>query len=88
MRVIVLYRPNSDHERMVLDYARDYKMLKGDRDLELVSLDTREGADMAKLYGIMQYPAVLAMSNDGQMQQLWQGESLPLLNEVDYFAHS
>jgi hypothetical protein len=85
MKVIVLYRPNSEQEGKAKDLARDYKQLKN-RDLELVSLDTVEGDDMAKLYDITQYPAIVALKEDGQLQKLWQGESWPQMNELDYYA--
>jgi hypothetical protein len=84
MKVVVLYRPKSEQEGKVLDYARNYKMLKN-RDLKLVSLDTVEGDTFAKLYDITQYPAFLAIQNDGQLEQLWQGENSPLMNELDYY---
>lgn len=86
MSVLILYRPNSEHERRVLDYARDVKRTTG-HDLELVSLDSREGADQAKLYDATRYPAVLALRDDGEMLQLWQDELLPTINEVSaYFS--
>jgi hypothetical protein len=85
MKVIVLYRPKTEQEGRALDYARDYKQLKN-RELELLSLDTIEGDDMAKLYDITQYPAVVAIKDDGQLEQMWQGANLPLMNELDYYT--
>jgi len=85
MKAMILYRPNSEHERKVLDYKRDFEYQTG-RTVELISLDTREGADFAKIYDITQYPAVVGMADDGQMQRLWQGESMPLINELTLYA--
>ena len=87
MRVAVLYHPKSEHEGRVLDYARDYKALHRDqqREMELISLETKEGAEMAKLYDVVRYPAVLAIAKDGSLQKLWQDEYLPLLRELDYY---
>ena len=88
MKVVVLYHPNSEHERRVIDYARDFKMFKGgDREFELVSLETVAGAHMAKLYDITSYPAVLAVTNDGVMQKAWQ-DDFPLMNELDFYMQS
>jgi hypothetical protein len=81
MKILVLYRPETDHERTVLDYQRDFKYRTG-QDLELVSLDTIEGADMAKLYDVTNYPAIIAVTDDGILKQVWQGEVLPLMNDV------
>ena len=85
MRVAVLYRSNSEHERIIREYDREYERRTG-RSLRLYDLNTRDGAAMASLYDITQYPAVLAMSDDGQVLQMWQGENLPLMNEVMYYA--
>jgi hypothetical protein len=85
MRVAVLYRSNSEHERIVLDYDREFEHRTG-RSLKLYDVNSREGAAMASLYDVMQYPAVLAMSDDGQILQMWQGSNLPLMNEVTYYS--
>jgi hypothetical protein len=85
MRVCIIYQPNSEHERSVLDFVRDFK-LAGHGELELISLDTISGSEIAKLYGIMSYPAVMAISHDGQLQKLWDGEMLPLMSEVAYYS--
>ncbi len=89
MRVVVLYHPKSEHGGKVEDYARDYKNLHRDehRELELLSLETREGADLAKLYDVVRYPAVLALADDGHLQNGWQGGELPLLRDLDYYYH-
>jgi hypothetical protein len=84
MKVVVLYRPKTEHEGKVQDFARDYKQLKN-RELKLLSLDTLEGDNLAKLYDIVQYPAFLAIKDDGQLEQMWQGDSMPLMNELDYY---
>jgi hypothetical protein len=34
----------------------------------------------------VQYPAVIVLKDDGQMQSMWQGEQLPLMREVAGFA--
>jgi len=81
MRVVVLYRPNSEFSRLVEEYARDFERQRG-KTIELISLDTVQGSDMARLYGIVQYPALLTLRDDGQVLKDWQGERLPLMQEV------
>lgn len=81
MRVVALYRPQSEFARVVEEYARDFERQRG-KVIELVSLDTVEGSDMARLYGINQYPALLAIRDDGQLLKDWQGERFPLMDEV------
>jgi hypothetical protein len=84
MKVAVLYRSNSEQERVVLEFEHDYQKQTG-RSLSLYDLNTQDGWNLAKLYDITMYPAVVATSDDGQMLQMWQGENLPLLNEVMYY---
>lgn len=81
MKVIALYRPSSEHARSVEEYARDFERQRG-KEIELLSLDTVEGAEKANLYGIMQYPALLAIRDDGQLLKDWQGARMPLMDEV------
>ena len=82
MRIVILYRPNSEFSRITEQYVRDFKRSQNG-DIDLVSLDTREGADMARLYDIVQYPAVLAINQrDNSLARYWQGEKLPLMTEV------
>lgn len=84
MNVVVLYHPNSEHERRVTDFERDLTRQTA-KVVELLSLETVEGAEMAKLYDVVQYPAVLARADNGTLLKLWQGD-LPLINEVSYYA--
>lgn len=81
MKTIVLYHPKSEHGRRVEEYARDF----GRRDshaIELLSLETREGATTASLYDIVRYPAILVVDESGHLHKDWQGSELPLMDEV------
>lgn len=66
---------------MVEDYARDFEHSRG-RKVDLVSLETREGAATASLYDVVNYPALMVLGDDGQVQKLWEGDKLPLMDEV------
>src|SRR3989344_9303588 len=85
MKVIVLFRPNSEHSGLIEDYARDFERFKAKK-LQLISLNTIEGDDMARLYDVTQYPAFLAIADSGTMQRLWQGNPMPLMDELDYYT--
>lgn len=63
------------------EYAREFKQRHG-VEIELLSLETREGAYMAKLYDIVRYPAVLATDDNAALMKNWQDDHLPLMNEV------
>ncbi len=86
MKVVILYRPDSEGARIVEDFAHEFARRYEDRKLELVSVDTRDGSATATLYDVMKCPAVLALTDDGQVLHEWQGDSMPLLNEVSYYA--
>lgn len=88
MKLVILYRPNSDHARRVEEFVHEFKRRDPTRQAELVSLDTREGANLAKLYDVTRYPALLALSNNGQLLQWWQGDQLPLMDEVVAYVGS
>lgn len=85
MRIVILYHPQSDHIGLVDGYVQDFKRFKG-RDIERISLETVEGADMAKLYDIVRYPALLVIGPEGSLIQQWQGTLLPLMDQLSYYA--
>lgn len=88
MKVLILYRPNSEHEREVDDFARDFKREHdAGKKLELLSVDTRDGAATANIYDVLQFPAVLALADDGSVLQSWAGTPLPLMNDVAGYMH-
>jgi hypothetical protein len=84
MKLLILYRPNSEHATRVETYVRDFEHQHdmGSKGIELVSVDTREGAATASLYDIWQFPAFLAIDVDGRILNIWQGDQLPLMDEV------
>lgn len=86
MKVLILYRPNSEHARSVEEYVRDFKRQEPDRRIETVSLDTPDGANKARIYDIVAYPAFIALKDDGQLLKSWQGEQWPLMNELAFYA--
>jgi hypothetical protein len=88
MRVVVIYRPNSENARQVEDYITDFNRFHPGAEMEVQSIDTVEGAEMARVYGIMEYPALLAIKDDGQLQQYWMGaDKLPLMNDLAYYTN-
>jgi hypothetical protein len=68
----------------VRDYQQRYD---SGRKVELVSLNTRDGAATASLYDVMTYPAILALGNDGSILNMWQGVPMPLMDEVAGYAY-
>lgn len=89
MKLLILYRPNSEHERDVESFAHDFSRQHdvGNK-LELLSVNTREGVAMANLYDVMLYPAILALADNGSVLNTWVGLPLPLMNEVIGYVYS
>jgi hypothetical protein len=85
VKAIVIYKDESDHAREVTDYLRDFKRQTG-HDLETMNPDTPDGADFCRAYDIVEYPSIVAISDDGVMQNLWRGRPLPTISEVSYYV--
>lgn len=89
MKLLVLYRPNSEHETEVESFVRDFqRRYEVGRKLEMVSINTRDGAAMASLYDVMSYPAIMVLGDDGSVVNIWQGMPLPLMDDVAGYANN
>lgn len=84
MKVLVVYKEESDHARDVIEFMREYERVTG-RTLEMIDPETPEGAQFCRTYDIVEYPSVIATSDDGVLQNLWRGVPLPLINELSYY---
>lgn len=87
--MLILYRPDSEHARAIEDFVHDFgRQYDAARRLELISLNTRDGAATASIYDIVAYPAILALGDDGRILNVWQGIPLPLMDEVAGYAYN
>lgn len=86
VRVVVLYRPKSEHGTSVETFVAEFKHRHPAGKLELTDVDSREGIALISLYDVMQYPAIIALATDGSVQHLWEGKQLPLIDEVAYYT--
>jgi len=85
MRVVVVYKDETDYAREVTDYLRDFKRQTG-HDLETMSPDSPDGTSFCRTYDIVEYPTMIALSDDGVMQNMWRGRPLPTISEVSYYV--
>lgn len=85
MKVMVVYKPDSDHARLVSDWLRDFTRQTG-KTLEEINPDTREGASICRTYDIVEYPTLVALDDSGGMQMMWRGTMLPTISEVSYYT--
>lgn len=81
--VTILYRPHSEHARQVTRFKEELER-KG-IELELVEVDSKQGAHLVSLYDTVRYPAVIVTTPDGSPLQTYSGK-LPTISDVTYFA--
>jgi hypothetical protein len=89
MRLLVVYRPNSEFARVVETFIHDYQRIHEtpNRKLEVQTTESRDGAHTLQLYGLYEQPCILILGDDGQLVKNWSGGQLPLMDEVaGYFA--
>jgi len=86
MKIVGLYHAHGEFARQLENFARDFDHRHG-KTMELIDLETKEGADIATLYDIVQYPAILAIRDDGQLAKAWLGTAFPLMDEVSGYAN-
>lgn len=85
MKTFVVYQIESDHAREVLTFLGDFTRQTG-RTLETVDPNSREGSSICRTYDIVEYPSVVAVDDNGVLQNLWRGRPLPTVSEVSYYA--
>lgn len=81
MKAVIIYHPNSEHARIIEEYVHDFTRINSKK-IDLLSLETREGAAEATMYDIVRYPALMVLDDSGSLHKVWQGEAMPLMNEV------
>jgi hypothetical protein len=85
MRTVVISRENTDYARTVEEYLRDFKYQTG-HDLEVMNPDTPDGVQFCSVYDIVEYPTIVAVANDGSIQNSWRGLPLPTISELSYYV--
>lgn len=85
MRVVVIYKNNTDSTRVTEDFLRDFKIQTGHQ-LEVVNPDDTGSVSFCETYDVTNYPTIIALSDDGQIQNSWSGLPLPTISEVSYYV--
>lgn len=88
MKLVILYRPNSEHARAAETFVHDFSQRYPDIKVEMMDVDSREGSAQASLYDLMRHPAILALAGDGVLLKSWEGEEMPLMDEVASYSYS
>lgn len=88
MKILILYRPESEHSTEIETFVRDFqRRYEAGNKIEMKSLSTRDGAATASIYDITSYPAIMALADDGRPLNIWQGRPLPLMDEVAGYSY-
>ncbi len=85
MRLVVVYRDNTDYARELLTWIADFEHQTGKK-VERLDPDTPEGEMFCRARDIVEYPSIVAVDNDGKVLKHWAGRKLPLIDNVSYFA--
>lgn len=89
MKIVILYRPESEHATEVETFVRDFqRRYEAGKRVEMKSLSTRDGATTASIYDVTAYPAIMALTDDGRPLNIWQGRPLPLMDEVAGYSYA
>lgn len=80
-----MYKKESDHARVVMDWLRDFERQTG-KTIEEIEPETREGASFCRQYDIVEYPTLVALDHEGHVQDMWRGKVLPVISEVSYYV--
>ena len=78
MRVICIGRRESEYGRTVEEWLTEFERRSGE-ETELISPDEPEGERLCRVYGVMEYPTIMVLTEGGAQLAEWRGQSLPTL---------
>lgn len=84
MRVVIIWRDESDYGRTVTEWLHDCERRIGVAP-ESLSPDEPEGESICRAYDIVEYPSMLAIDDGGKVMQMWRGCDLPRIDDVAYY---
>lgn len=85
MRVVCIWREGYDYSRTVEDWLVSFERFTG-KQIESIDPGTKHGEEFCRAYDVVEYPTILALSDDGAVLESWQGTMMPTIDEVNYWA--
>lgn len=85
MRVVCVWRRESDYGRAVEEWIREYERRTG-REIESYDPDTLDGETLCRAYDVVEYPTIMVLDDRGAALGVWRGKQLPLFDEVSYWV--
>jgi hypothetical protein len=68
---------------MVFEWLENFRRQTG-REIEVIDPD--EDEIFCETYDVVEYPTILALDNNGSVVNSWRGKTMPLIDEVLYYA--
>jgi len=84
MRVVVITKDKTDYTSTIDSFLRDFEHQTG-HTLEVLDPDSVDGTQFCRTYDIVEYPTIIAISDDGIMQNSWSGLPVPTISELSYY---
>lgn len=84
MKITIVYREESDYAREVFDFLRDFEKRTG-QTIEEINPDSPRNEFFIQAYDIIEYPTILALTDEGKVLNQWRGRPLPMIDEVSYY---
>jgi hypothetical protein len=84
MRIVVVFKEKTDYASTVTDFLRDFEYQTGHK-LETLDPETPDGVQFCETYDIVEYPSIVAMSDDGILQNFWRSLPLPTISELSFY---
>lgn len=85
MRVVIVTKDDAEYSRTVSTFVDDFARQTG-HSLETVNPESLDGESFCRAYDIVEYPTIIAISDDGHMQNMWRGLPLPTVSEVSFYV--
>lgn len=81
MKVVIVFRERSDKAREAFEWIGQFERRTG-KTVEMIDPETPEGETFASARDIVEYPTVLAVSDDGKIYEMWTGSPMPTVDTV------
>ncbi len=81
MRLVCVWKEQTDYAREVEEWLRDFRHIKG-YEIESINPETIEGEIFVQAHDLLEYPTILALDDRGSVMQEWRGRPLPVFDEV------
>lgn len=85
MRVVCVWKENTDYAREVREWLADYKAHTGN-EVESLDPETIDGEIFARAHDVVEYPSILAVDDSSKTLKMWRGTPLPQIDEVSYYV--